>query len=171
MKRGAERRFGRVWGAVPAVAAALVVAVGGCADADGGGSAPGGTVSPGTASGATADPRSGAVLVEVAVSGGYAGVDNRLVVREDGSWTLTSRRGEPRTGRMTSEGLAELRDALRDPAYARVPERPSDPPVADGFRYSVTYDHRLVVAGDGDRPAALQRVFDALPEGGPPTAP
>ncbi|MER8037510.1 hypothetical protein [Streptomyces hydrogenans] len=179
MERGAERRFGRVWGAVPAVVAALVVGVGGCADADGGGSATGGTVSPEatsgptaeTTSGATADPRSGAVLVEVAVSGGYAGVDNRLVVREDGSWTRTSRSGEPRTGRMGAEGLAELRAALQDPAYARVPERPSGPQVADGFQYSVAYDGRLVVAGDGERPAALQRVFDALPEGGPPTAP
>ncbi|MFF9338315.1 hypothetical protein ACF1CG_00920 [Streptomyces sp. NPDC014773] len=111
------------------------------------------------------------MLVEVGVSGGFAGVDNRLVVREDGSWTLTSRSGEPRTGRMSAEGLAELRAALQDPAYARVPERPSGPAVADGFRYSVTHDGRLVVAGDGERPAALQRVFDALPGGGPPTAP
>ncbi|MFE1349222.1 hypothetical protein [Streptomyces sp. NPDC058757] len=183
MERGAERRFGRgrAWGAVPLVVAALVVGVGGCADADGpaagggGGTAstagPAGTgTAPGT-EGTTADPRSGAVLVEVGVSGGFAGVDNRLVVREDGSWTLTSRGGEPRTGRMGAEELAELRAALEDPAYARVPERPGGRPVADGFRYAVTHHDRTVVAGDGERPAALQRVFDALPGGGPPTSP
>ncbi|MFF8803798.1 hypothetical protein [Streptomyces omiyaensis] len=206
MERRAERRSGRAWGAVPAVVAALVVGVGGCADADapaapdgprGGGTASGpaapgadpgpatepapattATPSPATpattatpSEGATGAPRSGAVLVEVVVNGGYAGVTNRLVVHEDGSWTVRSRDQESRGGRMTAAGLAGLRAALEDPAYARVPERPSGRPVADGFRYFVTHDHRLVVAGDGDRPAALQRVFDALPEGGPPTSP
>ncbi|MFD8014702.1 hypothetical protein [Streptomyces sp. NPDC058955] len=162
-------RRGRVWGAVPAMVAALVVAVGGCADAD----VPpvAGTSGGTTVTEAPADPRSGAVLVEVGVSGGFAGVDNRLVVREDGSWTVRSRSGEPRTGRMTATDLAALRAALEDPAYARVPEQPTGPPVADGFRYAVTYHDRTVVAGDGDRPAALQRVLDALPEGGPPTSP
>ncbi|MFH9737241.1 hypothetical protein ACH4MA_06060 [Streptomyces roseolus] len=177
----------RVWGAVPVVVAALVLGAGGCADADappapGGGKSGASTgTSTGTAeppggastgaSAETTEPRSGAVLVEVAVSGGFAGVDNRLTVREDGSWTLRSRNKEPRTGRMDAEGLAALRAALEDPAYARVPERPSGRPVADGFQYAVTHHDRTVVAGDGERPAALQRVFDALPEGGPPTSP
>ncbi|MEU3610536.1 hypothetical protein AB0E83_34625 [Streptomyces sp. NPDC035033] len=168
MESAVERGRGRAWGAVPAVVAALVVGVAGCADAD----APAPPDRGGATTGAVAtDPRSGAVLVEVRVTGGFAGVDNLLVVREDGSWTVRSRSGEPRTGRMTAAELAELRAALEDPAYARVPERPDGPPVADGFQYSVTYDHRLVVAGDRERPAALQRVFDALPGGGPPTAP
>ncbi|NML54329.1 hypothetical protein HHL19_07450 [Streptomyces sp. R302] len=162
----------RVWGAVPGVVAVLVLGVGGCADADAPPAPGGGTTatSAGESTG-TSEPRSGAVLVEVAVSGGFAGVDNRLVVREDGSWTLRSRDKEPRTGRMDADGLAELRAALEDPAYARVPERPSGRPVADGFQYTVTYHDRTVVAGEGERPTALQRVFDALPEGGPPTAP
>ncbi|MFF2773420.1 hypothetical protein ACFVU3_00790 [Streptomyces sp. NPDC058052] len=201
----AERKRGRAWGAVPAVVAALVVGVSGCADADvpvpSDGARSGSTASAGTTPGpgasattpapthtnsagtptasrtappgeaSTADPRSAAVLVEVVVNGGIAGVTNQLVVREDGSWTVSSRDKESRTGRMTAAELAGLRAALEDPAYARVPGRPSGPTVADGFQYFVTYDHRLVVAGDGDRPAALQRVFDALPEGGPPTSP
>ncbi|MFF9474871.1 hypothetical protein ACF1E9_19910 [Streptomyces roseolus] len=170
MEHAVRRR--RVWGAVPGVVAALVLGVGGCADADvppePGGGKSGASTDP---SARTTEPRSGAVLVEVAVSGGFAGVDNRLTVREDGSWTLRSRGGEPRTGRMDAAGLAGLRAALEDPAYARVPERPSERPVFDGFQYTVTYHDRTVVAGDGERPAALQRVFDALPEGGPPTAP
>ncbi|MFD5768085.1 hypothetical protein ACFWIN_19945 [Streptomyces sp. NPDC127049] len=118
-----------------------------------------------------AEPRAGAVLVEVVVNGGFAGVTNQLVVHEDGSWTVRSKDRETRSGRMGASALARLRAALEDPAYARVPGRPSGPPIADGFQYFVTYDHRLVVAGDGERPAALQRVFDALPEGGPPTSP
>ncbi|MFE6226324.1 hypothetical protein [Streptomyces sp. NPDC057854] len=156
----------RVWGAVPAVAAALVLGAVGCADADvpeRGGST--------TRVEVPAEPRAESVLVEVGVSGGFAGVDNRLVVREDGSWTVRSRSGEQRSGRMTAGGLAELRAALDDPAYARVPERPAGRPVADGFQYTVTYHDRTVVAGDGDLPAALRRVFDALPEGAPPTSP
>ncbi|MFD4376363.1 hypothetical protein [Streptomyces sp. NPDC058486] len=171
MESGVARGRGRVWGAVPAVAVAVVLGVGGCAEAGVPGSADRGGGATGTHGTATTEPRAGAVLVEVGVSGGFAGVDNRLVVREDGSWTLRSRNKEPRDGRMTPEALAELRAALTDPAYARVPDRPSGRPVADGFQYSVTYDDRVVIADDGERPAALQRVFDALPEGGPPTSP
>lgn len=105
------------------------------------------------------------------VNGGLAGVRNQLVVHYDGSWTSRSGTKAPRTGRMTPVEAAELRAALEDPAYARVPARPTGDPVPDGFQYSLTYRHRLVVAGEGERPPALQRVFAALPDGGPPTGP
>ncbi|GGU71608.1 hypothetical protein GCM10010275_02270 [Streptomyces litmocidini] len=117
-----------------------------------------------------ADPQPGEVLVEVVVSGGLAGVRNRLVVHYDGSWSSRSGAKPPRTGRQTPAEAAELRAALEDPAFALVPERPTGSPIADGFQYAVTYRHRLVVADDGARPAALERVFAALPGGGPPTS-
>ncbi|MEU8764488.1 hypothetical protein [Streptomyces sp. NPDC048659] len=136
---------------------------------------PGTTTAPGTATTSatpappTEHPAPQDALVEVTVTGGFAGVDNRLVVREDGTYT-TSRRGKPdESGRMTPAGLAGLRAALDDPAYARVPDRPSGAPVADGFQYTVTHTGRTVTAGDRERPAALDRVFGALPGGGPPT--
>ncbi|MFE7580457.1 hypothetical protein ACFU5Y_02690 [Streptomyces gardneri] len=134
------------------------------------------TTAPGTspASASTAppdEPRPGEVLVEVVVNGGFAGVRNQLVVHYDGSWTSRSGTRPPRTGQQTPAEAAELRAALEDPAYARVPDRPTGSPIADGFQYFVTYRHRLVVSGDGERPPALQRVFAALPEGGPPTSP
>ncbi|WP_328942581.1 hypothetical protein OG259_14095 [Streptomyces sp. NBC_00250] len=138
---------------------------------------PGTPTSPGTATatppGTTpaADPQPGEVLVEVVVSGGLAGVRNQLVVHYDGSWTSRSGTEPPRTGRQTPAEVAELRAALEDPAFARVPEHPTDSPIADGFQYQVTYRGRIVVAGDGERPPALRRVFAALPEGGPPTHP
>ncbi|MEX0173157.1 hypothetical protein [Streptomyces sp. LMG1-1-1.1] len=116
------------------------------------------------------DPRPGDVLVEVTVTGGLAGIHNRLVVRYDGTWTSTSGAKPPRTGHMTAAATAELRAALEDPAYARVPARPTGNPIPDGFEYRVTHHHRLVIAGDGERPPALRRVFAALPEGGPPTS-
>ncbi len=140
-------------------------------------SAPGTTTAPGTPGTATApavprpDPRPGEVLVQVVVTGGFAGVRNRLVVHRDGQWTVRSGDKPPRTGRQTPAEAAGLRGALEDPAFALVPARPTGRPIADGFRYEVTYGRRVVVAGDGDRPPALRRVFDALPEGGPPTSP
>ncbi|MFE1907456.1 hypothetical protein ACFW96_27840 [Streptomyces gardneri] len=130
------------------------------------------STSPTSASTAPPDePRPGEVLVEVVVNGGFAGVRNQLVVHYDGSWTSRSGTRPPRTGQQTPAEAAELRAALEDPAYARVPNRPTGSPIADGFQYFVTYRHRLVVSGDGERPPALQRVFAALPEGGPPTSP
>ncbi|MFI6418732.1 hypothetical protein ACIBG6_15195 [Streptomyces sp. NPDC050842] len=117
------------------------------------------------------EPQPGEVLVEVVVNGGLAGVRNQLVVHYDGSWTSRSGTKPPRTGQQTPAEVAELRAALEDPAYAHVPNRPTGSPIADGFQYFITYRHRLVVSGDGERPPALQRVFAALPEGGPPTSP
>ncbi|MGW6567949.1 hypothetical protein [Streptomyces sp. NPDC054975] len=111
------------------------------------------------------------VLVEVNVNGGLAGVRNQLIVHHDGSYTTRSGTQPPRTGRMTPSEVAELRAALEDPAYAKVPTRPTGRPVPDGFQYVLTHRYRVVVAGEGERPPALQRVFEALPNGGPPTAP
>ncbi|MEU6878041.1 hypothetical protein [Streptomyces sp. NPDC046712] len=117
------------------------------------------------------EPKPHEVLVEVNVNGGLAGVSNQLIVHHDGSYTTRSGTKPPRTGRMTAAEVAELRAALEDPAFGKVPARPSGKPVADGFTYVISYDHRVVVAADGERPAALQRVFAALPDGGPPTSP
>ncbi|QGZ50947.1 hypothetical protein GPZ77_23525 [Streptomyces sp. QHH-9511] len=117
------------------------------------------------------DPAPDEVLVEVNVDGGIAGVVNQLVVRQDGSYTVRHGTTSSRHGRMTPAQVAELRAALEDPAYAKVPARPTGEPAHDGFRYIVTYKHRLVVATDGGIAPALGRVFAALPEGGPPTGP
>ncbi|MFF9014826.1 hypothetical protein ACF09C_17890 [Streptomyces sp. NPDC014870] len=111
------------------------------------------------------------VLVEVNVNGGLAGVRNQLIVHYDGTYTTRSGTQSPRSGRMTAAEVAELRAALEDPAYAKVPTRPTGQPVADGFQYVFTHRYRVVVAGEGERPPALQRVFEALPDGGPPTGP
>ncbi|GAA3390990.1 hypothetical protein [Streptomyces roseoviridis] len=175
------QRYGR--GAALAAVVAAAVAVAGC-----GGPAP---TAPGdkpsttlsippvpsgpataTATGGRNDPAPQEVLVEVVVNGGLAGVVNKLVVHHDGGYTVRSGTGPARDGRMTAAETAALRAALEDPAYARVPARPTGAPVADGFTYHLTHDHRLVVTQDGEnRPPALQRVLDALPGGGPPTAP
>ncbi|MFD0369060.1 hypothetical protein [Streptomyces sp. NPDC059071] len=171
--------YAKRYGAAAVLAA--VVALAGCArspaappDDSGGLSVPAAPSPSATASApARADrPAPQEVLVEVVVNGGFAGVRNKLVVRYDGSYELRKGTGEPTSGRMTKAQVAELRAALEDPAYARVPDRPTGAPAPDGFEYYVTYAYRLVVTRDGeDRPPALERVFKALPEGHPPTAP
>ncbi|MFG3348073.1 hypothetical protein ACGF1Z_23820 [Streptomyces sp. NPDC048018] len=161
---------------------AAVVALAGCSQApaadpdDSGHSSPPAPSSPTPGPTATTgrpdEPAPQEVLVEVVVNGGLAGVRNKLVVQYDGTYTLRKGTRPPTSGRLTAAQVAELRAALEDPAYAKVPARPTGSQVADGFTYSVTYAHRLVVTQDGeDRPAALERVFKALPEGHPPTSP
>ena len=136
----------------------------------------GGTRAPGATSPVATppkdEPRADEVLIEVNVSGGLAGVANQLLVYGDGRYTVRQGVTSPRTrkGRMKPTELAELRAALESPAYAAVPARVEGGVVHDGFQYVVSHDHRVVVAGDGGRPAALDRVFAALPEGGPPTS-
>ncbi|MFE1380600.1 hypothetical protein ACFW6S_16820 [Streptomyces sp. NPDC058740] len=167
------KRYGVRYGAAAVLAA--VVAVTGCNQAPATPSGPTATAPPAPTTTApptgSAEPAPQEVLVEVVVNGGLAGVDNKLVVQYDGAYTTRSGTKPPRSGRMTRAEVAELRAALEDPAYAKVPDRPTGAPIADGFQYYVTYAHHLVVAGDGERPPALDRVFKALPGGGPPTAP
>lgn len=186
------RRYGRLWAATAVLVPVLAVA--GCGE-QGPPSTPAATAPAATAPTGTAPPATGTVpappvptgtdgtvkndhepgprevLVEVNVNGGLAGVRNQLIVHYDGTYTTRSGTESPRTGRMTAAEVAELRAALEDPAYEKVPTRPTGKPVADGFQYVLTHRYRVVVTADGDRPPALQRVFAALPDGGPPTSP
>lgn len=155
-----EKRYGA------AALLAAVITVTGCGQAP---ATPATTPATASPTAGTAQPAPQDVLLEVAVTGGFAGVDNRLVVKYDGTYTTVTRAKSPKSGRMTAAEVAELRAALEDPAYAKVPARPSGSPIADGFQYSLTYAHRTVIASDGARPPALDRVFKALPDGGPPT--
>ncbi|MFF8608480.1 hypothetical protein ACF06X_21355 [Streptomyces sp. NPDC015346] len=182
MRRRRYGARGRSWVAAAVVAAALTVA--GCGDQEvppppvGGSTGTAAGTPPETSPTGTPgetvkedEPAPDEVLVEVNVNGGIAGVVNQLIVRHDGGYTVRHGIKSSREGRMTPAQVAELRAALEDPAYAKVPDRPTGEPAHDGFRYMVTYKHRLVVATDGGIPPALARVFAALPEGGPPTGP
>ncbi|MER8047929.1 hypothetical protein [Streptomyces sp. NPDC094032] len=142
---------------------AAVITMAGCGQAP---ATPAPAATPATA---TEEPAPQAVLVEVVVSGGFAGVDNKLVVHEDGTYTTRTGTKPPKSGRMTEAEVTELRAALEDPAYAKLPPRPTGAPIADGFQYTLTHAHHTLIAGDGERPPALNRVFKALPDGGPPT--
>jgi hypothetical protein len=107
----------------------------------------------------TPDP--GQVLVSYVRQGGIAGFRDELVVRPDGSYTVTSRNRSAASGKLTPAELAELRRALQDANFAGLP---TDSPlqIADGFTHVVRYGGRQVSAGDGNVPKTLAPVISLL---------
>ncbi|WP_405998543.1 hypothetical protein [Streptomyces sp. NBC_00829] len=124
--------------------------------------APGGTASPTASAPTPATPAR--TLVEMTVTGGIAGVRNRLVVRDDGTYTTSSKAGPGGAGRMTPAELTKLRGALEKADFARLPSESHGSPVADGFTYRITYAGHTVTTDDTARVPALREVFAALPE-------
>ncbi|MFF4369865.1 hypothetical protein [Streptomyces sp. NPDC001594] len=112
----------------------------------------------------TADP-STERLLRVTRSGGFAGRTRTLVVKGDGSWTLLGEQDKDlRKGRLTPAGLEDLRSALREADFARLPRTTkADPPVYDGFTYTFVQGGFEVTADQTALPAALSRVLEALP--------
>ncbi|AVZ75265.1 hypothetical protein SLUN_26785 [Streptomyces lunaelactis] len=104
-------------------------------------------------------------LVELTVTGGFAGVRNRLLVQDDGTYSTSSRTGAVRTGRMSRAELTELRRALEKADFAHLPREATGSPVADGFSYRLTYAGHTVTTDDTTRLPGLREVFAALPDG------
>ena len=109
-------------------------------------------------------PAAGRQLVAMTVTGGIAGVHNRLVVREDGTYTTTSKTGAERSGRMSPAELAELRGALKRADFARLPSTATGSPVMDGFTYRITHAGHTVTTDDTAEVPRLREVIAALPE-------
>ena len=103
-----------------------------------------------------------ATLVEFGRQGGIAGLDDRLTVMADGSFTLV--RGKPvanRRGQLGSDELAGLRNALSRSNFAGLPGVQS----AQGndlFTYRVVYGGRQILAQDGGVVPPLTPVITAL---------
>lgn len=104
-------------------------------------------------------------LLKMVVSGGFAGLHNELVVKEDGSYTSTSRDGKTTTGTLAPDALARLRTALKDADFAHLPPRPTGRPVADALMYQFTYEGRVVLTDDVHQGPALRNVRANLPVG------
>ncbi|MEU3921371.1 protealysin inhibitor emfourin [Streptomyces sp. NPDC029004] len=113
---------------------------------------------------ATTTPAAARPLVHVTVTGGIAGVHNDLLVRDDGTYTTSTKTGPKGSGRMTPAELAELRRALEKADFARLPGEATGSPVADGFTYRITYAGHTVTTDETTRLPALRDVFAALPE-------
>jgi hypothetical protein len=152
-------RARRRWAALGLSTLVLVVAVAtACGPAGTGAGGAGGA-----GGNASTPPRSG-VLVTYRVSGGFAGVDERLVVSRDGTVVYTSGQAPPERGRLTADERAALVEALEASDFATLPRDTVDPHVADAFVYEVTYAGRRVRTSDGAIPPRLAPVLDLLRE-------
>ncbi|MET7620814.1 protealysin inhibitor emfourin [Streptomyces sp. NPDC005408] len=177
MRRLRRGGFGAA-GVLLAVLLAAGCTSSGSGDGDGGSSPPGtgrgGSSPPGTGPGSasassapTATPTTPAAarpLVAVTVTGGIAGVHNELLVRDDGTYTTSTKTGPGGSGRMTPAELTALRRALEKADFARLPREATGSPVADGFSYRITYAGHTVTTDETTRLPALRDVFAALPE-------
>jgi heat shock protein HslJ len=104
-----------------------------------------------------------APLVAYHVTGGFVGIDERLVVRASGEAVLISDRGPSGTRTLSDEELAELNEVLEASDFANIPADTIDPNVADAFIYEVTYQGRTVVTSDGYlTPPELQTIIGQL---------
>ncbi|MGI5402856.1 protealysin inhibitor emfourin [Streptomyces sp. CA-135486] len=160
------------------LALALAAGCGAPAEGDGvddGGAAPRtsspSSPSPGAASpsgppspSASTSPVPARTLVEMTVTGGFAGVNDRLVVQNDGTYKTYKKAGPGRSGRMSPAELAALRRALEKADFAHLPREATGSPVADGFTYRITYEGHTVTTDETARLPALREVFAALPD-------
>ena len=132
---------------------------------------PTGSAGPGPSAGPQTDPSSKAnpggdvpvtdTLVAFTRTGGLAGNNDKLVVRPDGSYVITTRQGT-RNGKLTADELAALKTALASVDFNKMPTANDGGAMADGYTYTVTYNGRQIEAKDGGIPPALQPVISAL---------
>jgi hypothetical protein len=105
-----------------------------------------------------------AYLVEYGRQGGLAGVDDRLVVQPDGSFTISHRGGAVSRGRLSPADLTKLRQVLEASHFGQVPTVTASGAVVDAFTYHVVYAEHEVTAADGEVPAALRPVLAEFEE-------
>ena len=158
-----------------AVTALLSLALAGCADdakdatAGASGSPSSSATAPAastsTSTGASASPGGGQnvgdTLLTFTRTGGLAGTNDRLVVRPDGAWTLTTKSGS-KEGKLTATELAALKSTLAQVGFSKLPKVNDNGNVADGYKYTISYGGDEVVAEDGAVPTALQPVITTL---------
>ncbi|GAA5195513.1 hypothetical protein GCM10023322_62370 [Rugosimonospora acidiphila] len=108
------------------------------------------------------DPSGDGVLIRFDRQGGLAGLTDRLVIREDGGFTLQRRRPPlSRSGRLTEAERAELVRMLAGSGFGTLPATQSARG-SDLFTYHLTYADRQILAQDGGIAAPLRPVIAAL---------
>lgn len=102
------------------------------------------------------------VVATRTISGGIAGLNNTLTVREDGTLRLVDLRfGEDETRKVARERLQPLRDALSGPEWQSV-AKSYGTPVADGFQTVIEGGGKHVTLEDGPGPAETPRVVSEV---------
>ena len=110
--------------------------------------------------GSTATPSN--VLIDYGRQGGLKGADDHLIVKRDGTFTLTRRNQPDITGKLTTTQLDALQKALTASHFESIPHVNKGNTITDGYKYRVVYQGREVLAEDGGVPPALEPVIDAL---------
>jgi hypothetical protein len=155
-----------------AVTALLALALTGCADdakdatAGASGSTSSSAAAPATtgtttSSSPAATQNAGDALLVFTRTGGLAGTNDRLVVRPDGAWTLTSKSGS-KEGKLTATELAALKTTMEQVGFSKLPKVNDNSNMADGYTYTINYGGTEVMAEDGAVPTALQPVITTL---------
>ncbi|MFD9217417.1 hypothetical protein ACFVY9_30815 [Streptomyces sp. NPDC059544] len=108
-------------------------------------------------------PAEASALVTFTESGGIDGRHDSVVVYDDGTYVLVAPGRKNRPGRMSPAALAELRTALDELDFSRLPTRPTGPPIMDGLTRVLVHDGHTSVDDGTDIPADLAAVYDALP--------
>ncbi len=101
-------------------------------------------------------------LIEYHRSGGIRGIDDRLVISDDGTATL-NRDGQPSKITVPSDVMDRLRRALRQSQFGSLrPEYEAPRGGADMYEYRVTHNGHTVRAKDASLPEALHPVISIL---------
>lgn len=101
-------------------------------------------------------------LTEYRRSGGFAGLDDHLVIKKDGEAILT-RRSERYEFSLDRDTVAGLQGLFREAEFSLLgreylPSRQG----SDLFEYVVTYENHTVRTLDGAVPPSLQPILEAL---------
>lgn len=151
-----------------AVVLTAVIALTGCGGAgadDKGGpaqSAEPGSSSPASPS-AGQDRRSAVpVLVDMVVSGGFAGRHQQVRVHDDGTYTTLDKKQDGPKGKLDAEKLGSLREALESADFDKLPRRTIDENGRDMLVYVVVYDHVTVTTDRSQPVEPLDNVIDQL---------
>jgi hypothetical protein len=115
-----------------AVATVLLIGLGACAT-DGGRRSS--TAQASTVASSTAAP----VRVTVTRSGGFAGVQQRVVIEPDGRWIRAGGSADTPIGQLSADQIAQLQRLAHEPVVAATGAPPSrNPRCADGYVYTVS---------------------------------
>lgn len=103
-------------------------------------------------------------LIELHVTGGFAGVDQRLVVTDEGDLTYTSTGAtvEEQEASLTPEESDRLEQRIAESDFDDLPRESNDPDVRDAFVYRVTHGGRTVSAVETVVPDELEPLLDEL---------
>ncbi|WP_416985195.1 hypothetical protein [Streptomyces sp. T028] len=100
-------------------------------------------------------------LVTMTITGGFAGVNQEVVLRGDGTVRVTDK-GESRVRRTTAAQFRKLRLLLGNPALDDVPSFTMNMGAVDMFQYTLRFRGRTVMTDLSGEEPALDPLIDAL---------